>query len=550
MIIKVLERPEFKLQSVFISFRRAILIVLEPAEYKGKIIVLPEIDPFLLSKRLYFKEGSTTDYFNKVLNKFLDKDLNRLETFSKEEELKALSKKGTKFLLESHGLSRAESHGFFISPNGSIYFNQGVKHIDCILKHPQRFGFTKEYLRKKFTKHQEPVGFEGKARGKIISKLVKNDWIHLRYIPRIGEWIFNVKSIRSSIDRLCDFTKDCYINGLIKPDDTINIKEREVIGSFFKSTRNSGGFLFLNYLKTFYLSDQDFCCACCIHEMNNHLLTTAGIITEENVGVCILRKVIIPDAAHTKCRNFISSNFEYETEEEFEKGNNKLKEFIVKYHIIRGSLWTHKQIFNQTESFNEAFNNLRWNYYEAKRWNSFVKNILVGVKKYGLKIAPINQCDYYPSVYTDDNYKDLFMKYLELCRDENFPYSFQPFIAWDEAFNKKLGNDPENYIVGDGKTFLPKKKFEPIVRKHFLKNDDKLKFIVMDNKNIFIVFTDLKVFIVNETKTYEGAYIRNKLDDYPKIKFLDKKVNDEEVTKLFKMYYEMDLQSEIDKYKR
>ena len=87
---------------------------------------------------------------------------------------------------------RNESEGFFISPDNKIFCNNGRKHIDVIINHPEIFNLTTDYLKAQYKKHNEPYGFEGIARKEIIQQIIKQDWIHLRYFPRNGKWKFNI----------------------------------------------------------------------------------------------------------------------------------------------------------------------------------------------------------------------------------------------------------------------------------------------------------------------------------------------------------------------
>jgi len=77
------------------------------------------------------------------------------------------------------------SGGVWISPSGDI-FGVSLTHIRAVIDNPDKFGLSVEYIKAVFNKHGEGIGSEGEARDEIISLLISNGWVRIRYYP--GEY--------------------------------------------------------------------------------------------------------------------------------------------------------------------------------------------------------------------------------------------------------------------------------------------------------------------------------------------------------------------------
>jgi hypothetical protein len=72
-----------------------------------------------------------------------------------------------------------DERAFWISPEGAI-LPVPLSHIASVIRAPEVFGLTREYLEDAYRKHKEPLGLEGKARGEIIAGLICKGWIRIR----------------------------------------------------------------------------------------------------------------------------------------------------------------------------------------------------------------------------------------------------------------------------------------------------------------------------------------------------------------------------------
>jgi len=73
----------------------------------------------------------------------------------------------------------AQGNGYWVK--GSKIYPISI-HIDYIIKNPEKFNTSKEELKKIYKKFKEPFGFEGKARGEIMTNIMKDGWLRVRQL--------------------------------------------------------------------------------------------------------------------------------------------------------------------------------------------------------------------------------------------------------------------------------------------------------------------------------------------------------------------------------
>ena len=73
-------------------------------------------------------------------------------------------------------------HGraFFLSPKGKL-IRVGTSHIAEVIRHPEEFGLSLEEIEKAYRKYGEKLGTEGKARGEILSRIIQEGWIRVKW---------------------------------------------------------------------------------------------------------------------------------------------------------------------------------------------------------------------------------------------------------------------------------------------------------------------------------------------------------------------------------
>lgn len=80
---------------------------------------------------------------------------------------------------------------YFINPQGKIISCGVSSHISMIISHPEKFGYNKEFIDKTYSKYNEPIGIEGKAREEILMDLFRKGWMRIRrYVNKF--WSINV----------------------------------------------------------------------------------------------------------------------------------------------------------------------------------------------------------------------------------------------------------------------------------------------------------------------------------------------------------------------
>lgn len=72
-----------------------------------------------------------------------------------------------------------EGPGFFISPEGEVTLLK-TTHIRAVIKSPEVFGLSRNYIESIYIKHGEKTAIEGKAREEILSRVLRNGWIRIR----------------------------------------------------------------------------------------------------------------------------------------------------------------------------------------------------------------------------------------------------------------------------------------------------------------------------------------------------------------------------------
>ena len=86
---------------------------------------------------------------------------------------------------------------YWINPYGQIINIGADKHIGQVVKNPEKFGVTREYLESVFEKHGEPWGSEGNAREEIIKHIMEKGFIRIRLYRNfwsVQTWDFNSRT--------------------------------------------------------------------------------------------------------------------------------------------------------------------------------------------------------------------------------------------------------------------------------------------------------------------------------------------------------------------
>lgn len=85
------------------------------------------------------------------------------------------------------------TYAFWISPKGQIVGDL-QSHISMVIKAPEKFGLTREWIDSKYDEYNERIGMEGKAREEIIKTLLQEGFIRIRKYKN-DEWVINVHKI-------------------------------------------------------------------------------------------------------------------------------------------------------------------------------------------------------------------------------------------------------------------------------------------------------------------------------------------------------------------
>ena len=73
----------------------------------------------------------------------------------------------------------AGSAAFWIAPTGRV-IRVVTSHVATVIADPMTFGLRRQEIEAIYKRHDEPLGHEGFARGKILEDLIRRRWIRIR----------------------------------------------------------------------------------------------------------------------------------------------------------------------------------------------------------------------------------------------------------------------------------------------------------------------------------------------------------------------------------
>lgn len=115
-------------------------------------------------------------------------------------------------------------NAYWLSPRGEIIGVPSI-HISTVIKNPEFFGLTMDYINDMFAQFDEPVGFEGKARVEIMYGLIQKGWVRVRYTPRSDVWTLELKKLDSK-------AKDNVWTFFAKITGELNMNEAKNVSKF------------------------------------------------------------------------------------------------------------------------------------------------------------------------------------------------------------------------------------------------------------------------------------------------------------------------------
>jgi len=104
------------------------------------------------------------------------------------------------------------SKAYWISPTGKV-IPVDQTHVLQVIEHPDKFGMDWNDIESVHEKYNEPIGMEGSAREEIVTDLMRNGWIRVRYEPRFFSWTIQLNS--TSIQKIPKFIIGSFLAMLI-----------------------------------------------------------------------------------------------------------------------------------------------------------------------------------------------------------------------------------------------------------------------------------------------------------------------------------------------
>lgn len=97
--------------------------------------------------------------------------------------------------------------GYYIAPSGEV-IEVEKSHIAEVLENPEKFLLTKKELQDTYKKYNEPIGLEGKAREEIMSNLIRQGWVRVRFTPKKDAFVMQVNRMdNKKKEQIASFAK-------------------------------------------------------------------------------------------------------------------------------------------------------------------------------------------------------------------------------------------------------------------------------------------------------------------------------------------------------
>ena len=97
--------------------------------------------------------------------------------------------------------------GYWISQYGDIMPVTDQRHINQIIRNPEKFGFTLKEIKEIYRTHKERLFSEGgKSREEILIKLIEKGWIRIRYVQNQDFFTIQISSLSHNVkESIWDF---------------------------------------------------------------------------------------------------------------------------------------------------------------------------------------------------------------------------------------------------------------------------------------------------------------------------------------------------------
>ena len=93
-------------------------------------------------------------------------------------------------------------------------------HIRYIIKHPDKFDLTTDFIKSVYKKFKEPMGFEGKARNEIMKKVMSKGWLRVRHNRgRSDHWSIQFDDYNKRKSLVKSFIKKMFMDEIGQYDD-------------------------------------------------------------------------------------------------------------------------------------------------------------------------------------------------------------------------------------------------------------------------------------------------------------------------------------------
>lgn len=129
---------------------------------------------------------------------------------------------------------------FWITPKGEI-LNPDIRHIGMILKHPRKFGETKQTLKDTYDRYEEPMSptYEGTAREVVMERVIKRGFIRVRFggTRNNQHWTVQLTKLNSKVEDILWLWAKKMIDSRVATDSFADVHIHQLSNN--KMTRTS-----------------------------------------------------------------------------------------------------------------------------------------------------------------------------------------------------------------------------------------------------------------------------------------------------------------------
>ena len=115
-----------------------------------------------------------------------------------------------------------QGRGFWLSQDSVHEVGIGSSHAKEIIRFPEKYGFSGEYIRELYRSHKEPLYLEGRAREQLIREAAGKGFIRIRENLRpLWYWSIQFDFWQQRKEVISCWIRQALTDGLLSPESTV-----------------------------------------------------------------------------------------------------------------------------------------------------------------------------------------------------------------------------------------------------------------------------------------------------------------------------------------